>query len=103
LLLFGWLIWRIVQLSLAATAAGLPFQGCLALSIGLWLALQAMINMGVNTGILPTKGLTLPLLSYGRTSAVVTLAAIGLLLRIHHEVTVATDQHSTRRRRRARP
>jgi cell division protein FtsW len=99
LLLFGWLIWRIVQLAMSATAAGMPFQGCLAFSIGLWLALQTLINMGVNTGMLPTKGLTLPLLSYGRTSVVATLTAIGLLLRIHHEVSLATRDGGARRRR----
>ena len=98
LLLFGLLIWRTFQLSVAATKVGLPFQGCLGLSIGLWLGLQAFINMGVNTGMLPTKGLTLPLLSYGRTSAVVTLVAIGLLLRVHHEVTAASAARHKRRR-----
>ena len=103
LLLFAWLIWRIVQLAVSATSAGLFFQGYLAFSIGLWLALQTLINMGVNTGMLPTKGLTLPLLSYGRTSVVVTLAAIGMLLRIHHEVGVATARRGPRRRREAPP
>lgn len=98
LMLFGLLIWRTVRLAIEATQAGLRFQGCLSLSIGLCLGLQALINMGVNTGILPTKGLPLPLLSYGRTSAVVTLAAIGLLLRINHEVVTA---RASRRRRRS--
>ncbi len=98
LVLFGVLIWRAIRLAVEANAVGLPFQGCLGLSIGLWLGLQAFINMGVNTGILPTKGLTLPLLSYGRTSAVVTLAAIGLLLRVHHEVATATASRRKKRR-----
>ena len=48
--------------------------------------MQAFINIGVTMGILPTKGLTLPLLSYGRSSMLVTLACIGVLLRIHHEM-----------------
>ena len=51
--------------------------------------MQASINIGVNLGLLPTKGLTLPLISYGRTSAVVTVIAIALLMRAHHEVREA--------------
>ncbi len=50
------------------------------------LGFEAFINIGVNTGLLPTKGLTLPLISYGRSSTVVTLVAFGLLMRIHHEL-----------------
>jgi cell division protein FtsW len=68
-----------------ACAAGLTFQGLLAACFGLWLGLQAFINMGVNMGVLPTKGLTLPLMSYGRTSLIVTLAGVGVLMRVHHE------------------
>jgi cell division protein FtsW len=64
----------------------MPFQGLVATGIGLMLGIAACINIGVNAGLLPTKGLTLPLVSYGRSSTVVTLAALGLLLRIHHEL-----------------
>ena len=69
----------------AAADAGLRFQSYLAAAFGIWFGLQAFINMGVNMGLLPTKGLTLPLLSYGRSSLVVTLGWIGILLRVHHE------------------
>ena len=62
------------------------FQGLVATGIGVMLGLEAFINIGVNSGLLPTKGLTLPLVSYGRASTVVTMAALGLLLRIHHEM-----------------
>jgi cell division protein FtsW len=55
----------------------------------LTLGLEAAINIGVNLGLLPTKGLTLPLISYGRTSAVVTMIAIALLMRAYHEVREA--------------
>ena len=50
------------------------------------LGFEAFVNIGVNSGLLPTKGLPLPLLSYGRSSTVVTMIALGLLLRIHREV-----------------
>jgi cell division protein FtsW len=56
-----------------------------AQGIGVWLAAQAFINMGVNMGLLPTKGLTLPLLSFGGTGIVVTCMALAILLRIDWE------------------
>jgi cell division protein FtsW len=58
----------------------------LSIGIGTWLGLQAFINIGVNMGLLPTKGLTLPLISYGRSSLIVAMISLGLLLRIHHEL-----------------
>ncbi|HUX74496.1 MAG TPA: putative lipid II flippase FtsW [Steroidobacteraceae bacterium] len=84
--LFVALVWRALQISRLAARAGLRFQSYLALAFGVWIGLQAIVNMGVNMGVLPTKGLTLPLLSYGRSSLLVTLAWIGVLLRIYHEV-----------------
>jgi cell division protein FtsW len=59
-----------------------------AFGIGIWIGLQAAVNLGVNMGLLPTKGLTLPFLSYGGSSLIVTLAAIGLLLRVNWEAQV---------------
>jgi cell division protein FtsW len=84
--LFVALVWRAFQISRMASAAGLKFQSYLALAFGVWLGLQATVNIGVNMGVLPTKGLTLPLLSYGRSSLIVSLAWLGVLLRIYHEV-----------------
>jgi cell division protein FtsW len=66
--------------------SGMVFQGLVATGIGVMLGIEAFVNMGVNAGLLPTKGLALPLISYGRTSTVVTLIALGFLLRIHHEL-----------------
>jgi cell division protein FtsW len=86
LLLFMVLVLRSLRLSRLAADAGMPFHACMAAAFGIWLGLQAFINIGVNMGLLPTKGLTLPLLSYGRSSMLVTLAWIGVILRIHHEV-----------------
>ena len=85
LTLFIALVWRSFWIAQLAARAGLKFQSYLALGFGLWLGAQALINIGVNMGVLPTKGLTLPLMSYGRSSMIVTLAWLGLLLRVYHE------------------
>jgi cell division protein FtsW len=84
-LLFLALAYRSLVIARNASDAGLKFQSYIAASFGVWLALQAFINMAVNMGALPTKGLTLPLLSYGRSSLMMTLVWIGMVLRVHHE------------------
>ncbi len=83
------IVLRSLRLSRIAADAGMPLHACLAAAFGVWLGLQAFINIGVNMGLLPTKGLTLPLLSYGRSSVLVTLAWAGMLLRVHHEVAAS--------------
>jgi len=88
--LYVLLIVRGFAIGRRAGEAGLSYQAYLAFGITLWLAFQSIINIGVNMGVLPTKGLTLPLLSYGGSSLAITLLACGLLLRIHHETCVAT-------------
>jgi cell division protein FtsW len=85
--LFVLLTWRSFHISRMAAQAGLAFQAYCAAGFGMWLGLQTFINVGVNMGILPTKGLTLPLMSYGGSSLMVTLGWIGLLMRIHHEAS----------------
>ena len=85
ILMFTVLFFRIFKIGLQAEKSGNRFAAYLAYGIGVWLALQAVINMGVNMGLMPTKGLTLPLMSYGGSSLVVCCMAIGLLLRIHCE------------------
>jgi cell division protein FtsW len=71
--LFVVLVGRALKVGRNAAQAGFEFQSYLASAIGIWLGVQAFINMGVNMGLLPTKGLTLPLLSYGGSSMLVTL------------------------------
>ena len=83
--LFLALIWRSFYIARLASQAGLKFPSLLAAGFGLWVGIQAFINVGVNMGVLPTKGLTLPLMSYGRSSLVVGLAWVGLVLRVCHE------------------
>ncbi len=82
------LLWRVYGIARRAVDAERFFEAYLAVGIGTWLGLQAFINLGVNMGLLPTKGLTLPLVSYGRSSMIVTLIALALLFRIHHELVV---------------
>jgi cell division protein FtsW len=94
--LFIGLVWRSFYIARIAQNAGLQFAAYLAIGFGLWLGLQAFINIGVNMGALPTKGLTLPLMSYGRSSLIVTLAWVGLLLRVYHEA-MAEGRGSVRR------
>lgn len=105
LCLYAFVVWRSYLIAVTAQQNGHPFASYLAYGIGTWIALQTLINIGVNTGLLPTKGLTLPLLSYGGSSMIAMCAAIALLLRIDYETRcttkglVATGAESARRRR----
>lgn len=84
-LLYVILVWRTFIIGSRAEQRELPFAAYLAYGIGLWFAMQALINMGVNMGVLPTKGLTLPLMSYGGSSVMVMCAALAIVLRIDVE------------------
>ena len=99
LALFIALIWRSFYIARLASDAGLKFQAYLASGFGLWVGIQAFINIGVNMGVLPTKGLTLPLMSYGRSSLIVSLAWVGLLLRVYHEAMLEKRGSATVRQR----
>jgi cell division protein FtsW len=90
LALFLALVWRVLQIARDAADAGLKFQSYMAGAFAIWVGVQALVNIGVNTGVLPTKGLTLPFVSYGRSSLLVALAWFGMVLRIHHEVKTRT-------------
>lgn len=87
--LFGFILWRAFLIGRAAEALDMRFAAFLAYGLGLWFAIQSFINMGVNMGALPTKGLTLPLMSYGGGSMIVMCVAVAILLRVHHEVAEA--------------
>lgn len=82
---FAWLSWRAISTGNQAARLERYFSALVAQGVAIWLAVQTMINMGVNMGLLPTKGLTLPLLSYGGTSLVANCAALGLLMRVDYE------------------
>jgi cell division protein FtsW len=83
--LFAWLVWRAFMVGRQSARLGKPYAALVAQGIGVWIGVQALINMGVNMGVLPTKGLTLPLLSYGGSGILANCLAIGLLLRIDFE------------------
>ena len=82
LVLYALLLWRAFVIAERALHQGHCFAGFLAQGIGLLIAFQAAVHIGVNTGLLPTKGLTLPLMSYGGSSILCNMAAIGLLFSV---------------------
>ncbi|MDD9875253.1 MAG: putative lipid II flippase FtsW [Gammaproteobacteria bacterium] len=94
LLLYAVLLWRAFVIARRGLDQGHRFAGFLAQGIGLLLALQAVIHIGVNTGLLPTKGLTLPLMSYGGSSMLSSMAAIGLLFAVDRHTRPRPPQSS---------
>jgi cell division protein FtsW len=83
--LFLWLSRRIMVIGRQALALDRTFAGLVAQGVGIWIGFQSFINMGVNLGALPTKGLTLPLMSYGGSAILMNLIAIAIVLRIDAE------------------
>jgi cell division protein FtsW len=84
--MFVLLVTRVMIIGNMAHRRGRPFAGFLAYGVGLWVGLQAVVSIGVNLGVLPTKGLTLPLISSGGSSILMTLLALGMVLRIKYEL-----------------
>ena len=82
---YGWLVMRAFSIGKQARDSGLTFSAYVANGIGIWIGIQSFFNIGVNIGILPTKGLTLPLMSYGGSAVAVMLVCVTLLLRIDYE------------------
>jgi cell division protein FtsW len=83
--LFLWMTRRIMHIGRQAIALDRVFAGLVAQGVGIWMGFQAFINMGVNLGALPTKGLTLPLMSYGGSAILINLVALAVVLRVDHE------------------
>ena len=83
--MFLWLTRRLMHIGRQAIALDRVFAGLVAQGLGIWMGFQSFINMGVNLGALPTKGLTLPLMSYGGSAILVNLIAIAVVLRIDYE------------------
>jgi cell division protein FtsW len=83
--MFLWLSRRIMVIGRQAIALEKVFSGLVAQGVGIWIGFQAFINMGVNLGALPTKGLTLPFMSYGGSALMMNLIAMAVVLRIDAE------------------
>jgi len=84
-LMFYWIVKRAFDIGRQAIAMDLTFAGLTAKGVGIWIGVQAFINMGVNLGLLPTKGLTLPLMSYGGSGVLINCIGLAILLRIDYE------------------
>ena len=82
---FMWLTRRIMFIGRQAIAMDRVFSGLVALGVGVWIGFQAFINMGVNLGALPTKGLTLPLMSFGGSAILMNLVALAIVFRVDYE------------------
>jgi len=85
LALFVWILFRTYAIARQAMLLSRPFAALTAQGIGVWIGVQAFINIGVNMGVLPTKGLTLPLLSFGGSGIVANCIAVAILLRVDYE------------------
>jgi len=85
IVLFFWMIRRSFEIGRQSIALERVYAGLVAKGVGIWIGTQAFINMGVNLGLLPTKGLTLPLMSYGGSGIVVNCLAVAILLRVDYE------------------
>ncbi len=83
--IYTFIVWRAFLISRTAYALGSHFSAYTALGIGCWIGLQSYINIGVNMGVLPTKGITLPMLSYGGSSALIFVVSFAVLIRIDYE------------------
>ena len=85
ILMFFWMTRRIFHIGRQAIALDRVFAGLMSQGIGIWMGFQGFINMGVNLGVLPTKGLTLPLMSYGGSAILMNLVALAMVLRVDIE------------------
>jgi len=85
IVLFFWMVRRMMLIGRQAIALERVFAGLVAQGVAVWMGFQAFINMGVNLGALPTKGLTLPLMSYGGSAVLVNLVAVAVVLRVDKE------------------
>jgi cell division protein FtsW len=89
LFLYAWVVQRAFVIGFRADRAKLHYAAYLAYGIGFWIGFQVLFHIGVNLALLPPKGLTLPLISYGGASLLTTMIAIALLMRVHRDTQVA--------------
>jgi cell division protein FtsW len=91
-------VYKALILGRYALAKEKYFEGFLAYAIGIWMCFQAAVNIGASAGIVPTKGLTMPLISYGGSSMIVMTIALVILVRIDHEIRLQSIQATTSKR-----
>jgi len=91
-------VWRALLIGRRAQLNGMHVEGFMAYGFAVWMAMQSVVNMGVTAGLFPTKGLTLPLMSYGGSSMVIDCVVVALLLRIDYETRKFTPKNLIRRR-----
>jgi len=101
LFLYAWFVQRAFVIGFRADRAKLYYAAYLAYGIGFWIGFQVLFHIGVNLAVLPPKGLTLPLISYGGASLLVTMMAIALLMRVHRDTQIALFGLSDSEARRA--
>jgi cell division protein FtsW len=89
LFLYAWLVQRAFEIGFRADRAKLHYAAYIAYGIGFWIGFQVLFHIGVNLALLPSKGLTLPLISYGGSSLMITIMAIALLMRVHRDTQIA--------------
>lgn len=92
LMVYAYLIWKGMRIASLAYILNRHFQSYVAYGISFWVAFQVIVNIGVNIGVLPTKGLTLPLISYGGSSLLIMCFALGILLRVDFENKITADE-----------
>lgn len=95
MILFAVVVWRGFMIGAEAQRQGARFPAYLCYGLSSWLGLQALINMAVNMGLLPTKGLTLPFISYGGSSLITVCVMVAMILRVDHENRLARVGHPT--------
>ena len=100
---FALITWRVFAIGARAEAMEWRFAAYTAYGFGIWIGLQAFINIGVNLGLLPTKGITLPFMSYGGNAILVACVIVAIVLRIDFETRIADADDELRRRNRAAP
>jgi len=98
--LYAIFVWRALLIGRRAQLNGMHVEGFMAYGFAIWIAVQSVVNMGVTAGLFPTKGLTLPLMSYGGSSMVVNCVVVAILLRIDYETRKFTPKNLARRRMR---
>ncbi len=89
LALYGWMVLRAFVIGFQADKSGRHYGAYVAYGIGFWMGFQVILHIGVNLAVLPPKGLTLPLMSYGGSSLIITMAAIAMLMRVHRETQIS--------------